>query len=273
MTTAARDVNKALESRQFANVTQALYRYWLYELCDVYIENSKSIIKDGTPDERRSAIDTLYTVLDAALRMTHPVMPFLTEELWQRLPRRPKDETKSIVIAEFPEYDASLDDPESERAYELILGCSKGIRSLLTEYSIKENGTAFVQPLNDEAHATGTAESAAIKTLSGKNLTSLSVLDTNANPDVPCAVYAVNASAAVFVQLPGKVDAGKEISRLKPKLENTAKAVSEQEKTIAALEGKVEGEVRKTEEGKLKDLLSEQGVLQRSLEMFETLKL
>ena len=72
--------------------------------------------------------------------MIHPFMPFLTEELWQRLPRRPDDSTRTIVKAAYPTYEASLDDPESEAAYELVLGISKGIRSLMSEYSLKDEG-------------------------------------------------------------------------------------------------------------------------------------
>jgi valyl-tRNA synthetase len=81
-------------------------------------------------------MDTLYTALEGGLTMIHPFMPFLTEELWQRLPRRPGDATPSIMKASYPQYNPELDDVASEAAYELILGCSKGIRSLLGEYSI-----------------------------------------------------------------------------------------------------------------------------------------
>ncbi len=72
--------------------------------------------------------------------MIHPFMPFITEELWQRLPRRPGDTTLSIVKAAYPQYDESLDDPASEAAYELVLDVSKGVRSLMSEYSIREDG-------------------------------------------------------------------------------------------------------------------------------------
>lgn len=67
-------------------------------------------------------------------------MPFLTEELWQRLPRRPADKTPSIVVAKYPQHDASLADSDAEASYELLIGCSKGIRSLMAEYAIKEDG-------------------------------------------------------------------------------------------------------------------------------------
>lgn len=59
-------------------------------------------------ETRRSAQNTLYTCLDYGLRLLHPFMPFVTEELWQRLPRRPNDPTPSIVISSYPVYVRSL---------------------------------------------------------------------------------------------------------------------------------------------------------------------
>jgi valyl-tRNA synthetase len=97
-------------------------------------------LQDGTPEEKRSALDTLYTALEGALTMIHPYMPFLTEELWQRLPRRPEDKTPSIVLAKYPVYEESMNDPASEEAYELVLDISRGIRSLMAEYSLKDEG-------------------------------------------------------------------------------------------------------------------------------------
>lgn len=138
MNEAAKEINAALNEREFSKSTLIVYRYWYSELCDVYIENSKTIIRDGTEEERNSAIQTLYTALEAALTMIHPYMPYLTEEMWQRMPRRPNDTTKSIMVAKYPVYEAALDDPESEAAYELVLGCTKAARSLMAEYSLKD---------------------------------------------------------------------------------------------------------------------------------------
>ncbi len=137
---AAKEINQALADREFSQATSIVYQYWYAQLCDVYIENSKSIIQDGTAKEQRSAKETLYTALEGALTLIHPFMPFLTEEMWQRLPRRPGDSTPSIVKAKYPVYDAKLDDPASEEAYELLLGISKGVRSLMADYSIKDEG-------------------------------------------------------------------------------------------------------------------------------------
>jgi valyl-tRNA synthetase len=200
-------------------------------------------------------------------------MPFLTEELWQRLPRRPEDETRSIVIAAYPQYDAELDDPTSEKAYDIILGSSKGVRSLIQEYGIKENGKAFVQPLTEDAYATASKEAASIKVLSGKYLSELTVLKANEAPPVPAAVYPVSSSVAVFLELQGSVDAGREIEKTKPKMQKTAAAVKEQQKLIGTLGDKVAAEVKALEDQKLHDLLTEQKVFEQSIERFEQMKL
>lgn len=143
MNATAKGINQALQDREFMKSTSIIYQYWYNYLCDVYIENSKTILQNGTPEEKRSAINTLYSALEGALTMIHPFMPFLTEELWQRLPRRPQDKTRSIVLAQYPTYDESMNDPVAEVAYELVLGISRGIRSLMSEYSIKDEGKGF----------------------------------------------------------------------------------------------------------------------------------
>jgi valyl-tRNA synthetase len=116
---AAVEINKSLAERNFMNATNVAYNFWLYELCDVYIvstfalclrapltslqEAMKPMTDPSAPASvQKSAQQTLYTCLDNGLRLLHPFMPFVTEELWQRLPRRPNDPTPSIVIASYP---------------------------------------------------------------------------------------------------------------------------------------------------------------------------
>jgi len=85
---------------------------------------------------RRSAQNTLYTVLDNGLRMLHPFMPFVTEELWQRLPRRPTDQTKSIMLARFPEKKPERDFAQEEKEFDLAFGAVRASRSISTSYGI-----------------------------------------------------------------------------------------------------------------------------------------
>jgi valyl-tRNA synthetase len=67
-------------------------------------------------------------------------MPFLSEELWQRLPRRLGDSTPSLVKARYPEYNAEFDDANSAEKYDFLVLCAKGFRSLMAELGIKKDG-------------------------------------------------------------------------------------------------------------------------------------
>ncbi|KAF2224229.1 tRNA synthetases class I-domain-containing protein [Elsinoe ampelina] len=275
MNRAAKEVNAALTAREFSMATSTVYHYWYDCLCDVYIENSKSIIREGTEEEKKSAVDTLYTALEAGLTMMHPFMPFLTEELWQRLPRRPNDSTKSIVIADYPEHDASLEDQESDAAYELILGCSQGVRSLLAEYSIKEDGKAFLHITDPTSHTTATNNTSAIRSLTGKGLANLTILPPTSSPPTGCAVFSISASASAYLEVAGRVDLDAEIAKAKTKMQKASEGVKKQRKVLEA-EGfadKVSYQVVETERAKLRDLEAEVGNYEKSLGEFEKLKL
>ena len=92
-----------LENYNFMAATTAIYSFWLYDLCDVYIEAIKPTF-EGHYGEQAKAVsrEVLYECFDAALKLLHPFMPFVTEELYQRLPRRKENAAPSIMVAMFP---------------------------------------------------------------------------------------------------------------------------------------------------------------------------
>jgi len=120
-------------------------------------QNSKAIIQDGTDEDRESALQTLYSALEAALLLSHPFLPFITEELWQRLPRRPGDATESIMVASYPTYDERFDNPAAEEAYQLVLDCSAAIRSMKADFESKDSeaqGKEISDAPTDDHHQT-----------------------------------------------------------------------------------------------------------------------
>lgn len=101
---AASEVNSSLEERDFQSASTAAYAFFLYDLCDVFIEATKPLFEANEESGAKiSAQNTLYTCLEAGLKLLHPFMPFVTEDLWQRLPRRPDDKCESIMLSSFPE--------------------------------------------------------------------------------------------------------------------------------------------------------------------------
>ncbi|XDG07143.1 hypothetical protein ABKA04_006758 [Annulohypoxylon sp. FPYF3050] len=275
MNSAAKEINESIADREFNKSTLTVYQYWYNHLCDVYIENSKALIQDGTPDEKRSAIDTLYTALDNALRLIHPFMPFLTEELWQRLPRRPGDETPSIMLAKYPTYDSELDNPSAEAAYELVLGCSKGIRSLMTEYALKDEAKIFVQTYDETAHQTAVEQVQSIKSLGGKGVTDIEVISGSQARPAGCVAFPVSSSAAVFLHVKGRVDIDDEIAKANKKLEKTRLAIAKQSKLLAdpGYQSKVTAAIQEADKKRLADFESEAKGFEGTIKQFEALKL
>lgn len=149
---AAASTNAALSDFNFMAATTAVHHFWLYELCDVYIEvvkpllslSDENLIDSSTPTSietsnhaaRLAAQNTLYTCLDQGLKLLHPFMPFVTEELYQRLPRRPDDTIPSIMLTSYPELNDPRVDSSVDSSVANILSIVKAARSLLSDYNI-----------------------------------------------------------------------------------------------------------------------------------------
>ncbi|KAI9462003.1 tRNA synthetases class I-domain-containing protein [Lactarius psammicola] len=137
---ATAETNKQLGERNFMAATNAVYNFWLYELCDVYIEAMKPMTDPTVSAETRiSAQQTLYTCLDHGLRLLHPFMPFVTEELWQRLSRRPNDATPSIMVSKYPIYDTDFVFDDADKDFDLLFNAIRAGRSLAASYNIQSD--------------------------------------------------------------------------------------------------------------------------------------
>jgi valyl-tRNA synthetase len=208
--------------------------------------------------------------------MIHPFMPFLTEELWQRLPRREGDKTPSITIAAFPQYREEFDDEAAETEYELLVDSAKGLRSLTAEYVIKEGAKTYIQSLDDTAHATlSTATSLpSIKSLAGKTVSEISILSPSDPAPTGCAVYTIGSSATAYMDVKGRIEIDKEITKAQDRLSKATETITRQKKIMdKEWEEKVSDVVKEQERSKLRDAETEARNWQASIEQFESLKL
>jgi valyl-tRNA synthetase len=273
---AAKEMNETLERREFNAAATTVYQYWYSQLCDVFIENSKFLLAPEVPAEvQESAKQTLYTALEGALTLIHPIMPFVTEHLWQRLPRRPSDNTISIMKAQYPQYNAEFNDPEAETAYELILNTSKAIRSILSQYEIKTKGDIIIQTYDATSYKTLSEEITSVKSLGGKFLGELSVESPeNTTRPAGCVVSAVGSEAAVFLRVSKEIALEQE-EKAKASLERAQDVVRRQNTLMssAAWQEKAKPEVREMEEKKLRDAESEATRLEEQIREFEKLRL
>jgi valyl-tRNA synthetase len=131
-------VTGLMDAFQFGEAQRQIHDFLWGEFCDWYIEMAKIRLKAG--EGAPSPIPVLVHVLETSLRLLHPYMPFITEELWQNLKRQlPQDwaETDSIMVAAYPEADETAQNPESERVMALVIEIIHSIRNARAEYGVE----------------------------------------------------------------------------------------------------------------------------------------
>ncbi len=152
----ARDVTSGLESFQFSEVSRTLRDFTWNDFCDWYIEMVKPRLRDPDPQIRATAQGMIVLVLDGLCRLLHPIVPFVTEQVWQALnqaaPRRfdPAigaigEASESVCIAAWPVYPESWDSPEAEQVVGLWQEVTKTLRNLRAERNLPKE--AKVEPI------------------------------------------------------------------------------------------------------------------------------
>jgi valyl-tRNA synthetase len=133
-----RTVRAAIEGYRFDQAAQALYAFTWNEYCDWYLELSKPVLSDGAAPAaaKRGTRHTLVQVLEALLRLAHPVMPFITEEIWQRVAPLAGVTGETIMLQPYPQADAALDDPAAVAQMEWVQAVILGIRKIKGEMAI-----------------------------------------------------------------------------------------------------------------------------------------
>jgi valyl-tRNA synthetase len=125
------EVNQALENFKFNDASLAVYKFIWNEYCDWYIEFAKPRLQEDGPG-KIAAQNVLVHVLEAALKLLHPFMPFITEEIWQKLPKN----GDSIMVSAFPKFDATKSDKDVEKAMGKIMEVITGVRNIRGEMNL-----------------------------------------------------------------------------------------------------------------------------------------
>jgi valyl-tRNA synthetase len=126
-------VNDSLASYDMDDACSALYEFVWNEYCDWFVELSKPALQGEDGPEKDAARKTLYAVLETTLRLLHPIMPFVTEEIWHNLPHT--NENESISIAPYPIADEILLDPKAEAGMAMVIGSITALRGLRAEFT------------------------------------------------------------------------------------------------------------------------------------------
>ncbi|XP_043244873.1 valine--tRNA ligase-like isoform X2 [Amphibalanus amphitrite] len=251
----------------FPSATTACYNFWLYDLCDVYLEAIKPVFAGDDAARKESARQVLYTCLETGLRLISPFMPFISEELFQRLPRRTAACPPSICVTAYPEPAemAAYRDAGLESDVEFAQKVVHAVRSMRAQYNLPNKTRA---QLVLRCADTETAErlrrlQAAVTTLSYS-----ASVQVDGEPPAGCAIATVSDKCEAHLLLKGLVDPEKERLRLEKRraqLDATLEKLSAQ-MAMSDYESKVPQDVRAANTEKHGQLATEIESLVRGLQ-------
>eukprot|EP00924_Labyrinthula_sp_SR-Ha-C_P014164 snap_masked-scaffold_72-processed-gene-0.19-mRNA-1 protein AED:0.02 eAED:0.02 QI:0/-1/0/1/-1/1/1/0/1066 len=229
-------VDSSLKNYQFSDLTAQLMQFWLSKFCDVYVESIKPVVKRGDEESEVCKIVTLL-ILDAGLKLFHPIMPFVTEELWQHLPttRALKGESNSIMTQEFPTIDLPLYSKLSEKlkqqkndstSFTLADKIAHSMRSLKSDFNIpnskRDVGFSIVV---DEARKPNLSTESLITDMQTLGSGQVHVVaESKAKQEKTGIVSSlIDGHLQVQMELKGNVDIGAQIRKLKKEEEKVLK--------------------------------------------------
>jgi valyl-tRNA synthetase len=213
---AARDVTQALERFRLHDAALRGYDFFWGELADWYLEAAKPrLYGDQGEASQRAARATLAAVLDGAMRLLHPVMPFITEAVWQRLPRAAGD-PESIMVAAWPAARPEWEDAAAEAAMEEIQAVISAVRNIRAEYGVQPGKRVplRVSPASDDTRRIIEANERAVRDLARVEELTFGGADGQVG-----ASAVLRSGTELFVPLAGVIDLDRERARLREELQ------------------------------------------------------
>lgn len=205
-------VNDHADKFEFSLAGKALYRFIWDDYCDWYIEMTKEILDEGSPDQKDMAKSVLAYVLNAILRLLHPFMPFVTEEIYQHVPHQ----GDSIVTAPYPEADGQFSNPEAISNMSTLIDLIQAVRSIRAESNrpLSQGIDLLIKAKDDQVEDFLRANQSFIHRFCNPDN-----LEISQAPQVPKEVKSAVASGVeIFIPLAGLVDFDQEIARLEKEL-------------------------------------------------------
>jgi valyl-tRNA synthetase len=224
-----RDVQEALETFRFDVAADRLYHFFWDEYADWYIEMVKPHLQAGG-EEAATAQAVLLEVHDRTLRLLHPIIPFVTEDLWQRLPRRAGD-AQALTLAAWPRFRDDWVEGEAEREVALLQGGVITIRTARAERRVKPSArvSAVLEGASPEHQRVLRSQETYLRTLAG--LASFEFGD--GAPGGEDVVTRVLGDLRVHIQLP-HTDRGAEIEKLRRQLADKVREVANVDGKLAS---------------------------------------
>ncbi|PNH96991.1 valine--tRNA ligase [Vibrio diazotrophicus] len=239
---AAKAFNEHIDNYRLDMAANTLYEFIWNQFCDWYLELTKPVLWKGTEAQQRATRRTLITVLEKTLRLAHPVLPYITETIWQSIkPLVDGVEGDTIMLQALPQYDAANFNQEALDDIEWVKTFITAIRNLRAEYDINPGKPleVMLKVANEQDAARLEANKQVLVSLA--KLESVRVLA--AGETTPACATALVAKSELMIPMAGLIDKDAELARL-------AKEVAKTEGEIKRIEGKLgnEGFVAKAPE-------------------------
>lgn len=215
-----RDVHNNLDKFQLDDAAKSVYEFLRGDFCDWYVELAKVRLYNGeNVDEvsKKTAQYVLWTMLDSGLKLLHPFMPYITEEIWQKI----KYEGDTIMLSKFPIVDENMIDFETVKSFEYIKGIISSLRNIRAEMGIS--------PAKEAKVVIKTSDNDELKTLENneifiKKLANIEELKFGASVEKPeQSGFRVSGNSEVYMILTGLLNAEAEIKKIKEQIEKTQK--------------------------------------------------
>ncbi|NIY93480.1 valine--tRNA ligase [Vibrio diazotrophicus] len=231
---AAKAFNEHIDNYRLDMAANTLYEFIWNQFCDWYLELTKPVLWKGSEAQQRATRRTLITVLEKTLRLAHPVLPYITETIWQSIkPLVDGVEGDTIMLQALPQYDAENFHQEALDDIEWVKSFITGIRNLRAEYDINPG-----KPLEVMLKAASEKDAARLEA-NKQVLVSLAKLESvrvlAAGETTPACATALVAKSELMIPMAGLIDKDAELARL-------AKEVAKTEGEIKRIEGKLSNE-------------------------------
>ncbi|WP_397326962.1 valine--tRNA ligase [Paenibacillus oceani] len=223
----AREVTRLMDQYEFGETGRMLYNFIWDDLCDWYIEFAKLSLYGDDAAAKKTTQSVLAYVLDRTQRLIHPFMPFISEEIWQHLPH----EGDTIVLAEWPVYDAKWEAPDAVAEMNLLMDIIRAVRNIRAEVNVPmgKKVELVVRAANAEALSILLRNEAYVSRFC--NTSSLAMGADLPHPEK--AMTAVVTGAELFLPLAGLIDISQEVARLEKEIQTLTAEVERVDKKLA----------------------------------------
>lgn len=229
--TAIEAVKTGIDEFRLDDSTSAAYRFFWNEFCDWYLELCKPVFAVGK-EELQETRQVFAWVLEGSLRLLHPFIPFITEELWTKVPR-PAGAASCLVIAAFPKAEAIALDPTAESEMSTMQSVITTVRTVRSEHEVHPASevSVLLTSDNEAVRALLEREAVSVKTLA-KTKGPARISTRNESRPAGCVMSSAN-EVDVYVSLVGLVDPDKERARVEREIARTEKDIAALQKKLA----------------------------------------